>query len=793
MAFKIAARTILHLGAELISSDGIAFYELIKNAFDAGSKRAKIDIVIRIAQSEFQEIRTALLRELKNKKQKIQQQELIANYRDMISSKLISDAPELSEFNNKLKGCESILELISELDDVNYIQISDTGEGMSMRDLVDTYLTIGTRSRYVQRKKQIEELQGQEDIAESSIKPVLGEKGVGRLSAMRLGQRLRVTTSKQGESNYSILDIDWGLFSHESDALLEDVNIEPQKGEKKDIREWSGTTLRISRLESEWSVDKLTNIVSEEFSKLIDPFNEQKQSRIVARFNEEKIPFSHSNRLLFDNAHANVQSSLTVTKQDVWLTTRINYLLRKKEQAITVKLQDLLSISQAKSIDTLKALGPFNVQFYWFNRKILEPIEGIGEKQLVKKLVAQWAGGLMVYRDGFRVNPYGGLYDDWLDLDKKAFASGGYKVNRQQIIGKVDISSVRNPALVDQTNREGLRDTKEKRALVSLLQYILTRQFKKFIQDVDDEVRAQEPVTFDDLEERVGAEEQKIRRSFKLLLQEYPKIKENTDIIRTVQDAIRRIRLMMKDASELATSYQKGKNEMVHLAGLGLMVEILAHEIGRATAYALKTLNSSDSNDIDHFSTLEAQLKTLHKRIKVLDPLSTSGRQRKEKFDLVEWIKVNLDYHAEMFRRHHVQLNFTVFPDDRNKKKLYVTAVKGMIVQVLENLISNSMYWLKQQKKVDPTLKPRIDVHIDANRREIQFRDNGPGIEVSRQEEIFQPFVSTKPPGEGRGLGLYISREIAKYNDAALYLSDNETSNKGRLNTFIFHVGAQEE
>ena len=37
MGFKIAARTLLHLGGELISSDGVALYELIKNAFDAGS------------------------------------------------------------------------------------------------------------------------------------------------------------------------------------------------------------------------------------------------------------------------------------------------------------------------------------------------------------------------------------------------------------------------------------------------------------------------------------------------------------------------------------------------------------------------------------------------------------------------------------------------------------------------------------------------------------------------------------------------------------------------------------
>ena len=48
MPFKVSARTILQLGGELISSDGIAFYELIKNSFDARANRAIVEIVIRL-------------------------------------------------------------------------------------------------------------------------------------------------------------------------------------------------------------------------------------------------------------------------------------------------------------------------------------------------------------------------------------------------------------------------------------------------------------------------------------------------------------------------------------------------------------------------------------------------------------------------------------------------------------------------------------------------------------------------------------------------------------------------
>jgi hypothetical protein len=54
MSFRVAARTILELGAELISSDGIALYELIKNAMDARSRRVRIDVQVALTRTAYQ-------------------------------------------------------------------------------------------------------------------------------------------------------------------------------------------------------------------------------------------------------------------------------------------------------------------------------------------------------------------------------------------------------------------------------------------------------------------------------------------------------------------------------------------------------------------------------------------------------------------------------------------------------------------------------------------------------------------------------------------------------------------
>jgi signal transduction histidine kinase len=444
----------------------------------------------------------------------------------------------------------------------------------------------------------------------------------------------------------------------------------------------------------------------------------------------------------------------------------------------------------------LKSVGPFKVEFYWFNKRILAAIDGIGTITQVRNLVQEWAGGLMVFRDGFRVNPYGSPDDDWLDLDRKALSSGGYKVNRRQIIGKIDISSLENAGLVDQTNREGLRDCDEKEALIRMLKNIFESELRAFLNNVDEEVQAQIPVTFEDLEDRVGTEEKKIRRSLKMLKQKYPEVKKDKQIFSSIEDAINKIRRLLDEAQDLADSFESGHTKLLNLAGLGLMVEIVAHELNRATQHTLRTLADTGRLTMDEdvesvFDTLEAQLKTLQKRLRIIDPLSTAGRQVKENFDIVSWIEEILSSHDAQFWRHDIECYTKVKPV-RATKGFQVKMVKGMIVQIMENLLSNSVYWLKQQSIFEKDFSPEIVVTINTLSKEIYITDNGPGVPTHRKEEIFQPFVTTKPPGEGKGLGLFISREIAKYHGASLKMSDEKTVHDDRLNTFILSLEADE-
>jgi signal transduction histidine kinase len=100
---------------------------------------------------------------------------------------------------------------------------------------------------------------------------------------------------------------------------------------------------------------------------------------------------------------------------------------------------------------------------------------------------------------------------------------------------------------------------------------------------------------------------------------------------------------------------------------------------------------------------------------------------------------------------------------------------------------------LKQQKRYELNFRPQIWIDIDPTVQAVSIEDNGPGVDPKRREAIFQPFVTSKPPGQGRGLGLYISRELAHYHGWQLLL-DPQVGRKRprRLSRFVLDMGGKQ-
>ena len=776
MSFRVSARTIIQLGAELISSDAVALLELIKNAFDAGSQRVTIEVVVRIPFSVVQELKERV--PPRGAVGILSRGDVAALKAKMVAA-IDPTAPYSRALVRSVEKVDDPIDLRELLDESNYLTVRDTGEGMSLDDLDDVFLTIGTRSRLIARSQ---------DRGDGSKRAILGEKGVGRLSAMRLGTKLRVESTTAQDSRWNRLDIDWSIFSHDSDAMLDAFHIAPQLGRVKKRRNYSGTRIRVSALRSLWTKDRLEELVIQEFTKLTDPFTNRALFPIQLLFNKEPVTIPRFNKLLLDNAHANVVAHFE-RRNDGNMRLFGNVKYSGRERAFSIEDAHLTSTTKVP-MHVLQRLGPFTLELYWYNRRILTALEGIGERRTVLRLVREWGGGIMVFRDGFRVLPYGGPDDDWLRLDRRAFGSGGYKVNRAQIIGRLRITSRENPALKDQTNREGLQDCEEKDALVALLMHVLQSELRTFLNQVDSEIKAREPIDIEELDQRVETEELQIQTNVKRLMERVPEVRREQSLITGINEAIGRLRTLMTGVRELAASYEAGRSQLLNLAGIGVTVEVLAHELNRATEHVLRTLAEASSGDTSEkgmnttLEVLEAQLKTLHRRLRVLDPLSTAGRQRKEVFDVVTTVREIVSDHSGRFDREFVNCTVRIEPKS-HPSRFRIRAVKGMIIQVLGNLIDNSVYWLRQQKLVDPEHESQIIVMVDTETRQLSVSDNGPGVAPDMKERVFEAFFTTKPAGQGKGLGLFIGREIARYHGADLYLEDPEGNQGSSCNTVV--------
>lgn len=216
--FKITARTVLELGSELISSDIIAFYELIKNGFDAGTKDGvEIHFNVVIRRNAYLDLRRKALTASSSTSEiaTLAQEALNAD----ASVELLDKSKALLQ---ELTTSQQLADALDQIYEMSHIVISDTGSGMSVDDLNNNFLVIGTASRKREVDKALQ--------AGESKSPFLGEKGIGRLSAMRLGDMLRVETAQAGDTHLHTLEIDWSDFA-QIDAMLADIDIHPKQGD----------------------------------------------------------------------------------------------------------------------------------------------------------------------------------------------------------------------------------------------------------------------------------------------------------------------------------------------------------------------------------------------------------------------------------------------------------------------------------------------------------------------------------------------------------------------------------
>lgn len=783
MSFTIAARTILELGKELISSDEVALYELIKNAIDAQSPRVEIIVNVALLNSHYREAIAQVDEEERSRPEVIAfiQRSLV----DSDNADSIALLDDLAEDRSKRIFLRRLKEFHEES---NYIEVRDTGHGMSYEELSEVFLRIGTPSRRLQN---------------ATGASYLGDKGIGRLSAMRLGDRLQLRTSKSQNKYWNLIDIDWSRFSHDDDVDVDEIVIEPEIGDEKAKTSDHGTTIRVSALSADWDLPRFTDMLQGKISRMVDPFEPGLGNRlIVARHNGTRVQIPSIDKSLLRSAHAVCHAEFRMVDDTPTLRGEINYKYRQRKLEINANGPEIYSLAQ-KAIkrrakrghaafklvpirhSALKRLGDFRLDLYWYNRKVVTAVEGLTNNVPdTRREISNWSGGPMLYRYGFRILPYGEPKDDWLALDQTAFGESGFKLNRQQVIGRV-LLETSHSALREQTNREGLIESETSDALTKILLWIVHAEMRGLINEADDIERIERRQAEQQGTTTVLAAQARVQTALKRLRKKVGATadKQVDDLARSVGTLTTQSQGLIKQMEAVIEEADEEREKFVYLAGIGLMTEFIFHELERAVSY---TLDLISRGAVQHATveSLREQLKTLHKRIAAFDELTGEKRQRRSTFDLSELVSNILENHSREFARHGINVLY-----DPPHRPYMIKAVRGMMIQILENLVVNAAYWLKQQIGFEADFRPTLTVSVDEADRQLTVEDNGPGVIEDRSERIFQPFITTKPTGQGRGLGLYIARDMAEYHGWRLYM-DEEVGRirKGRLNMFVLDM-----
>jgi signal transduction histidine kinase len=147
---------------------------------------------------------------------------------------------------------------------------------------------------------------------------------------------------------------------------------------------------------------------------------------------------------------------------------------------------------------------------------------------------------------------------------------------------------------------------------------------------------------------------------------------------------------------------------------------------------------------------------------------------------------LRLAYHGLRAKDKSFNADFSL---DLDKNLPEINVIPQDIGRVLLNLINNAFYAVSKKAKMgSQDYKPKVIIYTQKvnDKIEIRVKDNGDGIPNDIKEKIFQPFFTTKPSGQGTGLGLSLSYDIIKAHSGKITVDSKE--NKGTDFTIILPI-----
>ena len=226
----------------------------------------------------------------------------------------------------------------------------------------------------------------------------------------------------------------------------------------------------------------------------------------------------------------------------------------------------------------------------------------------------------------------------------------------------------------------------------------------------------------------------------------------------------------------------------------------LLGELKKEIDLAVTTLEEDDQEEVENLiSTLSGNLGKIHKHGQRADSIvkgmllhSRGGADERALTDVNYLAEetLNLAYHGARAqdRQFNVTLERDLDPDVGS-----IDIVPQEITRVLLNLLGNGFYATQKRRQAtqDGAYEPTVGLATRdlGDGIEIRVRDNGIGMSPDVIKKLFTPFFTTKPPGEGTGLGLSLSYDIVVQQHNGQFTVD---SKEGQYTEFIITLPRQQ-
>lgn len=652
--------------------------------------------------------------------------------------------------------------------------IEDNGLGMTREQLINGFMRLSSSDKI------------HNPISPRYKRTRAGRKGIGRFATQRLGQTLTIVTQTENSDTAIRITIDWNTFETDKDlaSIANNIEIVPKIKDE-------GTDLFIDNLREGWS-DAMIKRVYRYTSDLLQPFplskkrKDEEKSKIDPGFNSsyhrkdnnEEYKIIDEEEAFLNHALAEIEGYVMEDGQGCWAL---------KSERLSFP-QDVFLIGKNKENSNSKFDFIQGVHFkcyYFIYESTLLPKQSLG---LIRE-VANEKGGIRLYRNGFRVLPYGERGNDWIGLDasvrKRVILPPHGNVN---FFGFVEIEDRDIENFEETSSREGLIESPAFYELTDFIFRSITSAVTKIA-----ELRNKKSNTSTPKEKRESPTE-KVNNAINKMQGVFgdsitSEAENDTEGKSEYSSQKEKFDEALNDLIEGRAEEEKEKQELINelnmmriLAGLGLVIGEFVHEIKNyfpgihAETNFLRNALKDYKEGIERVDNLEKNVKSLTTYSSYFDEaISRNVLRELEPIELRDVVNSFEEVIQNNLERTRISFEKPVFEGF----DLYTIPMHpSEWASILFNFFTNS-------KKAIRRAGVAGRVFIRCGREEgkvyLEFSDNGDGIPKEKEEVIFNAFYTTSSAAgrsaseidslTGTGLGLKIVSDIIESYNGYVYVT----------------------